>query len=98
MTASPAGPATATDLASAIRARLEMLEPESVELLDDSGQHVGHPGAAAGGGHFRLTVVSNRFSGCDSLARHRMVYAALGTLMRGEIHALAIRALAPDEL
>lgn len=93
-----AGPLSAVDLASAIRERLAALEPESVELLDESGQHAGHPGAAAGGSHFRLLVVSGRFAGCDPLARHRMVYAALGPLMKREIHALAIRALAPDEL
>jgi len=86
------------DLSSAIRERLAALEPDSVELLDESGRHAGHPGAAAGGSHFRLTIVSSRFAGCDTLARHRMVYAALGPLMQREVHALAIRALAPDEL
>ena len=86
------------DLSSAIRERLAALEPESVEILDESGRHAGHLGAAAGGSHFRLTIVSARFAGCDPLARHRMVYAALGPLMQREVHALAIQALAPDEL
>ncbi|HMH17672.1 MAG TPA: BolA family protein [Burkholderiales bacterium] len=86
------------DLPAAIRERLAALEPQSIELLDESDRHAGHPGALAGGSHFRLTVVSPRFTGHDKLARHRMVYAALGTLMRHEIHALAIRALTPDEL
>jgi BolA protein len=81
-----------------IRERLAALEPVSVELLDESGRHVGHAGAAAGGGHFRLVIVSPHFAGRDKLSRHRMVYDALGTLMRREIHALAIQALAPDEL
>lgn len=81
-----------------IRERLAALEPVSVELLDESGRHAGHAGAAAGGGHFRLVIVSPRFAGRDKLSRHRMVYDALGTLMRREIHALAIQALAPDEL
>jgi BolA protein len=85
-------------LASAIRERLAALEPQSVELLDESGRHLGHAGAAAGGSHFRLVIVSPRFAGLGTLARHRMVYAALGKLMHREIHALAIRALAPDEL
>jgi BolA protein len=81
-----------------IRERLAALEPVSVELLDESGQHVGHAGAASGGSHFRLVIVSPRFAGRDKLSRHRMIYDALGTLMRREIHALSIQALAPDEL
>jgi BolA protein len=86
------------DLPTSIRERLAGLEPQSVELLDESGQHAGHPGAMTGGSHFRLTIVSPRFAGRDKLARHRMIYAALGPLMQREIHALAIRALTPDEL
>ena len=86
------------ELVSEIRERLSALEPRSVELLDESGRHVGHAGAAAGGSHFRLVIVSPRFTGLPKLERHRMIYAALGTLMRREIHALAIQALAPDEL
>jgi len=86
------------NLAAAIHERLSALEPESIDLLDESGQHAGHPGAVAGGSHFRLTIVSPRFAGRDKLARHRMIYAALGPLMQREIHALAIRALTPDEL
>jgi BolA protein len=85
-------------LSAAIHERLAALEPESVELLDESGRHVGHAGAAAGGSHFRLVIVSPRFAGLGQLERHRMVYAALGPLMAREIHALAIRALTPDEL
>jgi BolA protein len=85
-------------LSAEIRERLAALEPRSVELLDESGRHVGHAGAAAGGSHFRLVIVSQHFAGKDKLARHRMVYAALGPLMQREIHALALQALAPDEL
>ena len=85
-------------LVETIRERLSALGPQSVELLDESGRHVGHAGAAAGGSHFKLVIVSPRFAGLDKLQRHRMVYAALGPLMQREIHALAIQALAPDEL
>jgi len=85
-------------LTKTIRERLSALAPQSVELLDESGRHVGHAGAAAGGSHFKLVIVSSRFAGLDKLQRHRMVYAALGPLMQREIHALAIQALAPDEL
>jgi BolA protein len=86
------------DLAATIRDRLAQLEPISIELRDESGKHVGHEGARSGGSHFRLTVISHRFSGKNKLERHRMIYAALGTLMQREIHALAIDAQAPDEL
>jgi BolA protein len=86
------------DLAATIRQRLAALEPVSLELQDESGRHVGHAGAASGGSHFRLTLVSPRFSGKATRERHRMVYAALGELMGREIHALAINARAPDEL
>jgi len=86
------------ELPARIRESLSALEPQSVELLDESGRHVGHAGAAAGGSHFRLVIVSPRFAGLTNIERHRMVYEALGTLMHREIHALAIRALAPDEL
>lgn len=86
------------ELPARIREQLSALDPQSLELLDESGRHVGHAGAASGGSHFRLIIVSPRFAGLDKLERHRMVYAALGPLMHREIHALAIQALAPDEL
>lgn len=86
------------NLGAAIHARLASLAPESIDLIDESGQHVGHEGARNGGSHFNLVIVSPQFSGKSTIARHRMVYAALGDLMQREVHALAIRALAPDEL
>ena len=79
-----------------MRARLAVLEPGLIEIEDESGLHVGHDGAKEGG-HFRLTVVSARFSGQSRVARHRMVYQALGPLMQNGIHALALQTLAPDE-
>ena len=86
------------DLSKAICERLAALEPQSMDLLDESGKHVGHAGAKAGGNHFRLTIVSPRFSGKDQITRHRMIYEVLGQLMHRDIHALTIRAFAPDEL
>jgi len=86
-----------TDVAQAIHDRLAALEPEAIELVDESALHAGHEGAKSGGGHFRLMIVSARFRGQDTRARHRLVYAALGPLMRREIHALSIRAVAPEE-
>lgn len=79
-----------------MRQRLAALEPLRLEILDDSAKHAGHGGAKAGG-HYRLTIVSARFSGCATMQRHRLIYEALGPMMRGEIHALSIKALAPDE-
>ncbi|HKY02950.1 MAG TPA: BolA family protein [Burkholderiales bacterium] len=80
-----------------IREKLAVLQPESLEFADDSELHRGHVGAQSGGGHYRLTIVSPLFSGKNSVARHRMVYAALGPLMQREIHALAVQAKAPGE-
>ncbi len=81
-----------------IQERLASLEPESLDLVDDSAGHAGHEGAKGGGGHYSLVIVSKRFSGMAIQSRHRMVYDALGPLMHKEIHALAIKAYAPEEL
>ena len=86
------------NLGAEIHARLAKLDPESIDLVDESGKHVGHEGSRNGGSHFNLVIVSPRFTGKTTIARHRMVYEALGDLMQREVHALAIRALAPDEL
>ncbi len=83
---------------AAIRERLALLSPESLEILDESGEHIGHAGARDGGGHYQLIIVSEVFAGKPALARHRMVYSALGPLMHKDIHALAIKAYAPDEI
>ena len=84
--------------ADLIRQRLAALEPESLTLEDESAQHKGHAGAASGGGHFNLILVSPRFSKLSTLARHRLVYDAMGEIMQREIHALSITALSPEEL
>lgn len=83
---------------AAIRTRLAALQPETLELEDESERHRGHAGYAPGGGtHWRLTIVARAFAGQSTLARHRMVYQALGELMQNPIHALAIQARAPGE-
>jgi BolA protein len=81
----------------AMRASLAVLEPTVIEIIDDSAKHAGHAGARDGGGHYRLSIVSPRFAGCRTMERHRLVYDALGPLMKREIHALGITAKAPDE-
>ena len=81
----------------AMRASLAALDPVSIEIQDDSAKHAGHAGARSGGGHFRLSIVSPRFAGCRTMERHRLVYDALGPLMKREIHAVSITAKTPDE-
>jgi acid stress-induced BolA-like protein IbaG/YrbA len=51
----------------------------------------------ADGVHFEATVIASQFAGKLPLARHRMVYATLGDLMGGAIHALALKTLTPAE-
>ena len=85
-------------VAARIRERLAALEPLDLDLVDESSQHAGHTGWRPGGGtHWRLTIVSPRFAGQPTVARHRMVYQALGELMQNPIHALAITARSPEE-
>ncbi len=85
---------TATVIEERLRAALA---PTDVAVVDDSARHAGHAGAASGGGHYNLRVVSPRFNGLGRVARHRLVYDALSDLMRHDIHALAIEAMTPDE-
>ena len=85
-------------VAARIRERLAALEPVDLDLVDESEQHVGHAGHRPGGNtHWRLSITSPRFSGKSTVARHRMVYEALGELMQNPIHALAINARSPEE-
>jgi BolA protein len=85
-------------VAERIRERLASLQPQRLELVDESEAHRGHAGYREGGGtHWRLTIVAPAFSGQATVARHRMVYHALGDLMQHPIHALAITARAPEE-
>ena len=74
------------------------LSPTHVELVDESEQHRGHGGYnPAGESHFRLRIESAAFGGRNRIERQRMIYAALGDLMDGRVHALSVRAIAPGE-
>ncbi len=73
------------------------LSPDQLDIIDESHLHAGHPGARGGGGHFNVTIVSSAFEGESLLARHRMVYDALGDAMKTDIHALSIKANTPKE-
>jgi len=79
-----------------MRARLAVLQPLSLEIEDESFLHAGHADAKAGGGHYLLHIVSAQFIGKTTIARHRMIYSALGEMMKRDIHALNIQALTPD--
>ncbi|HEY8876188.1 MAG TPA: BolA family protein [Roseateles sp.] len=84
-------------IAAEIERRLRAeLAPAELSIRDDSAQHAGHAGAREGG-HFHVAVVSDRFTGLQRLARHRLVYHCLSDLMQRGIHALAIDARAPGE-
>ena len=74
------------------------LSPSQLEVNDDSHLHVGHAGAASGGGHYSVKIVSERFEGQRLVTRHRLVYDAVQGMMHTDIHALAITAIAPSEL
>jgi len=83
---------------ASMQALLAALEPVSLDIVDESHKHAGHAGAKDGGGHFSLQITSVQFVGKNTLARHRMIYSALGEMMKHEIHALNIQAYTPDEM
>ena len=87
-----------TDIASTLRTRLADLAPTALEIRDDSADHVGHAGASGGAGHFSLMIVSKAFSGISRLQRHQQVLSRVDDLLPFPIHALQIKALAPDEI
>jgi BolA family transcriptional regulator, general stress-responsive regulator len=84
------------NLTETIKARLASLNPQSLEIQDDSAQHAGHKGNT-GGGHFSLKIVSSQFSQKSQIMRHRLIYQALTDLIPQQIHALSIVAIAPDD-
>ncbi len=75
----------------------QALSATEVQVEDESALHAGHAGAASGGGHYRVTVVSPLFAGKNPVQRHRLVYAALAEEMQQAIHALALITLTPGQ-
>ncbi|MBU2676821.1 MAG: BolA family transcriptional regulator [Gammaproteobacteria bacterium] len=75
----------------------EAFSPTKLLVKDQSHLHAGHAGARSGGGHFQVIIVSSAFAGKRPLERHRMIFAALESMMENEIHALSIDASAGDE-
>ena len=84
--------------ATMIRERLtHELQPVKLEIIDESAKHAGHAGAASGGGHFIVNIVSPAFENKTLIQRHRLIYDAVGDIMYSEIHALSIQAKTPQE-
>jgi BolA protein len=77
---------------------VDRLQPLELRIKDQSHLHAGHAGASDGRGHFDVFVVSGAFAGKSRIQRHQLVYSALAELMKSDIHALKIKALAPDEV
>ena len=75
----------------------QVLDATHVQVIDHSAAHAGHAGAEAGGGHYEVIVVSEKFKGVSRLAAQRLVYSALGDLMAAEIHALTMHTYTPDK-
>jgi BolA protein len=88
-----------TERSKRIKSRLlETFSPEHFEIIDDSQSHAGHAGVQeSGGGHFFVTIVSDQFEGKSRVQRHQLIYAALGTMMQTDIHALSIKSFTPKE-
>jgi BolA protein len=86
-------------VALAIREKLgAAFSPQSLELIDESARHAGHAGARSGGeSHFNLVIVSAAFEGLSRVERQRRINGVLAEELKGPVHALSIRALAPGE-
>jgi BolA family transcriptional regulator, general stress-responsive regulator len=81
----------------AIRAKLiAAFAPTELEVIDESHKHKGHAGARDGRGHFKVKIVSARFAGRKPIERHRMVYEALDSMLKTDIHALSVEASTID--
>lgn len=77
---------------------LASINPTYLNIVDESHKHAGHAGAKSGGGHYLLQIVAEQFTGKGTLARHRMIYSALGEMMKDDIHALNIQTNTPNEI
>ncbi|MEL7024685.1 MAG: BolA family protein [Pseudomonadota bacterium] len=73
---------------------VQNFEPSHLQIIDQSHLHAGHAGAKDGRGHFKVNIVSGAFEGMRPLQIHQAIYAALGSLMETDIHALSINARA----
>lgn len=74
-----------------IKEALQCLNPDYLEVIDDSALHQGHAGALTGKGHFTVKITSQMLQTKSRIEQHRLIYAALGSLMETDIHALSIK-------
>ena len=86
-------------VAQAIRDKLTAsFQPERLEVVDDSARHAGHAGAPGSGeSHFNVVIVAGAFKGRSRIQRQRDIYTALSEELAGPVHALSLKAFAPDE-
>ena len=87
-----------TPTADALHTELQALDPEYIELLNESMAHAGYFEGKES--HFKLTIVSNVFEGKRLVGRHQLVYGLVNPLLTsqgGHVHALAIHAYTPTE-
>lgn len=84
---------------ASIRRKLDAaLGPLRLDIVDESARHAGHAGARPGGEtHFRVEIVSPRFAGLSRIARQRLVHEVLAQELKDRVHALSLKALAPEE-
>ena len=76
-----------------IKERLtKVFHPEKLIVADESHYHIGHPGTKEGKGHFSVEITAKAFRNKNQIECHRLIYEALGNLMKTDIHALRIRA------
>ena len=85
-----------TDTLAKLEHVLQELNPTYLNIQDDSSFHTGHVGNT-GGGHYSVTIVSEKFNGLSLIKRHRLIYSAAKLLMNNEIHALSIHAKTSTE-
>ena len=74
-----------------------MVTPDSIKTSIEAGIACEAIDVTGDGQHFEALIVSDAFRGLSRLARHRLVYAALGDRMRAEIHALSMTTITPEE-
>ncbi len=74
-----------------------MVTPQDVQRYIAEGLECEHLQVEGDGRHFEALIVSKAFEGKRPVARHQLVYAALGDRMRAEVHALSMKTVTPDE-
>lgn len=77
---------------------MRAFDPAQLDITNESEMHAGHGGSpGTGESHFRILIVSDKFTGVSRVLRHRMVNDVLKTELAGRIHALALQTTAPAE-